>query len=350
MIVGPNGAGKTTLLSSFDFLRTVYLRSLSSAFHFNGGAWGVRNLFATDGEMVEIDFGTDGLVWHLEPGVESSASNGDFKEAVYRDSKALFIKKANNPQFEFDGQEFGANDMAALRKCFEITESKQLGPLVKAIRNSRYYSDYKLGQLLKRGSENTGDVFLCRDGSNAFTVLRNWRDKRSHQSAYEFVRQGIKAAFPDLVEDFTFEVTRQSVSLQFYLRGIKDEIPVTLLPDGVLVGLLHLTALAGAEDHAIIAVDEIENALHPFAIRSVTETMREIAHEKKLTVLLSTHSPVLLDEFKSKPERVFVLRKEKSPIKPLTNIRDRNWLSHFSLGKLFSNEEFGSPFPNTLDQ
>lgn len=349
VVVGPNGAGKTTLLTTIDFLRTAYLRSLGSAFHFNGGAWGVRNLFASDDELVEIDFGTDGLVWHLEPGIESNSSNGDFREVVVKDSIEILVKKANNPKFEFDGQQLNASDMAGLRKSFELTESEQLAPLVNAIRNSRFYSDYKLGQLIHRGSENTGEIFLSRDGTNAFTVLRNWRDKRSHQSAYEFVRKGIKDAFPDLVEDFTFEVTRQSVSLQFYLRGIQDEIPVTLLPDGVLVGLLHLTALAGAEDNAIIAIDEMENALHPYAIRSITETMREIAYKRKLTVLLSTHSPVLLDEFKKKPERVFVLRKGEKPIAPLTELRDPDWLGHFSLGKLFSNEEFGSPRPNTLN-
>jgi predicted ATPase len=87
----------------------------------------------------------------------------------------------------------------------------------------------------------------------------------------------------------------------------------------------------------------MENALHPHAIRSLTSTIREIANKRNLTVVLSTHSPVLLDEFRDDPASVHVLGSDvNNEVTPLSELRDPDWLAHFSLGALYSEQEFGA--------
>ncbi len=114
--------------------------------------------------------------------------------------------------------------------------------------------------------------------------------------------------------------------------------------DGFLVGLLHLTAVAGAAEGAIVAIDEMENQLHPHAIRSILEAMREVSAEKNLTVLLTTHSPVLMNAFKDEPHRFFVTQiSEKPQPTALDKLQDPEWLAHFSLGDLYDRLEIGAP-------
>lgn len=121
-------------------------------------------------------------------------------------------------------------------------------------------------------------------------------------------------------------------------------MPIHLASDGVLVGLLHLTAVASASDGMIIAIEEMENQLHPFAIRTILAAIRERADAENLTVLLTTHSPVLMNEFRDTPEDFLVFEPGPSPsVHRLSEIRDPDWLAHFQLGDLYDRGEFGRP-------
>jgi len=126
------------------------------------------------------------------------------------------------------------------------------------------------------------------------------------------------------------------------LPGVKAPIPAAFTPSGWLTALLHLCAVAGGEPGSLIAIDEVENALHPYAIRKLVECFRDWSEEHDLTVCLATHSPLVLSQFKEEPEQVFVLEhgQETGPV-PLTELYDTDWLARFSLGDLYAHGEFG---------
>ena len=122
-----------------------------------------------------------------------------------------------------------------------------------------------------------------------------------------------------------------------------DGVPAYFTPNGWLTGLLHLCAVASAEPGSLIAIDEVENSLHPYAIRKLIEAFREWAEEHDLTVCLATHSPVVLNEFKEEPERVFVMEPGQATLPvPLSDLCGRDWLAHFSLGDLYEHGDFGN--------
>lgn len=344
VVVGANGAGKTTLLSSFDFLRNVYRQSLGSALYFNGGAWGVRNLLAPLDEHVSVSITVGELSWQILPGVESQSADGEFGEIVAHETTGQLLNRSlYSDKVNYGDRDWTVRDSSALRKVYEAADGHELDSLVDAIVNFRVYSDYRLYQLRQQGSRNQGDLYLSRGGENLFCVLRNWRDKRSSRESYDLVLDGMREAFPDYFENWEFEVSSQNVSLQFLLANVKHDIPVSLMPDGLLVGLLHLTAIAGANPGTLVCLDEMENALHPYAIRSLTSTIREIANKRNLTVVLSTHSPVLLDQFRDEPASVYVLGSDAdNEVTPLSELRDPDWLAHFSLGALYAEQEFGA--------
>ncbi len=349
VLVGPNGSGKTTLLSLTEFWRVAYDRGLASAIDSQGGAWGLRHLLAHDDEYFGLHVTVDNLYWALQPSVRGPSVDPRPGERLLRDLPGqpadLVLERepfSNGYRTNYHpGFTVWDDDRLALRALYDSGQALGLKPFVSAIQAFRFYRSYNGWHLRRNGSPHSSDRVLASRGENAFAVLRNWRDMRDLRPRYEYVLGGLRAAFPEAFADMDFEVAGQTISLRVYQPGLSEAVPLYYMPEGWLTGLLHLTAVAGAEPGSLVAIDEVENSLHPYAIRKLIEAFREWAYEHDLTVCLATHSPVVLDEFKEEPENVFVMEhgQEKLPV-PLTELYDPDWLARFSLGRLFAHGDF----------
>lgn len=344
-LAGPNGAGKTTLIGAFELLRQAYQRGFSAASEAPtlGGAWGFKRLQAPDDEPVSFSLEIGDLRWEADLALLGGAIQDFAAERVYVDNKIVLERYPGKADFSFKGETY-SGDALAIKIAFELTKSQSLRPLVDALQRSRIYRTYQLWNLRQHGSPQSSDLYLHPTGLNVFSVLRNWRDKRDLRKQFDLVIEGLQEAFPDYFEDFDFESAGQSVQLRLYVRGLSEPIPHHLAPDGFLIALLHLCAFIGAQDGALLGIDEIENSLHPSAIRVLLEIFREYAEMRQLTVILPTHSPVVLDTFASTPSQVYVLERngeEQQPV-PLTQHRNPDWLAHFSIGSLYANLDFGA--------
>ena len=124
----------------------------------------------------------------------------------------------------------------------------------------------------------------------------------------------------------------------------KEKLGPTDWAGGFFTALLHLTALASSDQGGVVAIDEPENSLHPVLILALIEAMRDWSAQYDVTVLLGTHSPVVLDCFRKEPDQVYVMEKGKSqhPL-VLTDVKKREWLDHYSLGDLYAQLEVGAP-------
>jgi predicted ATPase len=233
--------------------------------------------------------------------------------------------------------------------------SPQMQQFIRTVNSFIVYGSYALHQLRQGGSQVSTDMQLATNGANAFAVLRNWRDKRSHRSSYDFVVNQVCKAFPGVADEIDFDFAGTITSLRLVDSRRAEGIPVTYAPNGWLAGLLHLMAVAGAGSGGVVMIDEFENSLHPHAIRRLVQAMRNWAAKDQLTVVLAGHSPALLDEFGEQPSQVSVMEpwqpgKPSMPMR-LTDYNDPEWLKHFSLGELYRHEDFGGPkdsLPNAV--
>jgi len=57
-------------------------------------------------------------------------------------------------------------------------------------------------------------------------------------------------------------------------------------------------------------VEEPENGIHPRRIKEIIDYFFNIAEEKGIQVILTTHSTVVIDQFKDLPESIFVFDKK----------------------------------------
>jgi AAA15 family ATPase/GTPase len=106
------------------------------------------------------------------------------------------------------------------------------------------------------------------------------------------------------------------------------ELSATAAPDGVIdLGLIE-SFLSKAETGSLIAVEEPESHKHPLKLVELVEFMARRAVEGKLTLVVTTHSDLILHSLAKlvetgviKPEDVTVYYLERSSEKPWTTAR-----------------------------
>jgi predicted ATPase len=346
-LVGPNGSGKTTLIDVLQLLYDARSRDFTKAIETHGGAYGLRHFDAPPEEPVAFGLRVGSLTWTFHPDVTLGIGGAQIpiRESLSDGEKVLIERQAaggvsrgllldlwrNEDGFMLDiakGAEGAHADVRQLADCVD---------------SYRHYHHYALPNLRREGSSLGGDLRLLEDGRNLFSVLMNWRNRRDYRERWTLVTETLRDCFPGLFEDFSFPIAANIVSCEVHTPRNTTLTPA-LLPDGFLVALLHLCAVASAQPGGVIAIDEPENALHPYAIRRLMDVFREWSDAHDVTILLATHSPVILDTFKELPDKVFVMEPghEVLPVS-LDSIKKRDWLAHFSLGDLYEHLEYGAP-------
>lgn len=232
---------------------------------------------------------------------------------------------------------------AYIRKHLADLEAQSAFASLTQGRSYRAY-DYEIKHIVRYGSTHSPDRALLSSGENVFPLLRNWRDSQKDEERYEFVFSTMREIFPTLGR-IGFEQAGQTVTMTVNDRRWPSDKYVSIASEstGFVTVLLHLCALASANRLDLLTFDEIENSLHPRAIRILVEAMRRRAASHDLRIVLATQSETVLDQFRDEPDHVFVLEpnQDRSP-KRLTDLFSRDYLSQFSLGDLFAHLEFGA--------
>jgi len=345
LLIGANGAGKSTLLHVLKLLRVAYERGLAEAVtQVLGGSGNLRSWGTSEDAPVELGLAIGAASWRLrlvphEGAVDYLADerllDGE-REVFSRDSLGVFL---------YGGERIEPTSQLGLRTLMDRGDHE---PSIRAIaaflRRITVYHDPDLWALRWRGSNTSEDRVLHSRGFNVLALLRRWQQERSNRHRYQFVVEGLNAAFPNTVADLDFQEAGNTLVARFYRPGGELSAPLAAEANGVLQLLLLLCQIAAAEDVSLIAIDEPENGLHPYALRAFLRRARTWATQHQLTVLLATHSTVLLDDLDA-AEQVFVM-KASAPGAPvptaLDRLCDREWLEGFKLGDLYEQGEIGS--------
>jgi predicted ATPase len=342
-IVGPNGSGKTTLLGVLDFLRTASIRGFGKALNAHGGSLLFRHRQAAADEPVRFALTVESARWEAEPSTIGPGIVVPVPERLIVGGQVVAEQRAGEAGVRVLEENKALGDQGFLLTALTSlpqAEGDVMEPLWFAMTTSVLYSFDAFWQLKREGSREGTDTWLDPDGRNAFTVLRNWlAGKREHRPRWEWVRSGLQECFPDLFDDLDFAVAGQTVAAQFYGPQGGDPTPMHLAPNGLLMALLMLCAVASGNQGGIICIDEPENGLHPYAIQRLVAIMRERAEALGLTILLATHSPTLLNEFNHQPDHVFIMEpwQETLPVR-LDQHQNPEWLRNFALGDLYMNQ------------
>lgn len=134
---------------------------------------------------------------------------------------------------------------------------------------------------------------------------------------------------------------REGKGIFFRLSNGGSDISAFQVSDGVLLVLAYLTILHLPQPPRVLLIEEPENSVHPKRLQDVLTILRELVQEQKHTqVILTTHSPYVVDLFK--PDEVTLCRKQEDgsiAVRRLSESKTvREQMDYFTLGEIWTAE------------
>ncbi len=130
---------------------------------------------------------------------------------------------------------------------------------------------------------------------------------------------------------------------QLYLHegGLDQPIPATRLSDGTLRFLAILAALFAPAPPRLLCIEEPELGMHPDALGLLAEVLVDAS--KRMQLLVTTHSDVLLSAFSDRIDSVAVCENAGGGtiLRRLDADRLSFWLSKYKLGEIWRIGEIG---------
>lgn len=316
-LVGANGSGKSNFLDALHLVRDALNGSLDNAMNERGGLSEVRRKSSGHPTNfgIRLEFrlpdGQDGhyafAVGAMPSGgyqvqQEECSIGGAGKGPYFRLEKGQLVKssEATFPAVTPDRLALvSASGLAAFRPAFDALVSMgfyNLNP--KIIRELQKPQD---GRLLKPAGENLASVInhLGRTNPGAIQIIEEYLH------AVVPSVQGVKREAVGPMETLNF---RQDMAGAKYPWSFSAQN----MSDGTLRALGVLTALfQGNTDHSpsIIGIEEPETALHPAASAALREALERASEHTQ--IIVTSHSPDLLDDAKITPEEILVVVSEE---------------------------------------
>lgn len=147
---------------------------------------------------------------------------------------------------------------------------------------------------LMRG-ESYPDRRLRGDCANLSGVLYSlWQDQALQPAIIDFIRS-LPEQDVQGIEFFADRRGRVVLELLESFGGTQRKWSAELLSDGTLRVLAIAAALLSAPSGATLVIEEVDNGVHPSRARQLLSTMRSLAEQRGVRLLLTTHNPALMD-------------------------------------------------------
>ncbi|MFI5454359.1 MAG: AAA family ATPase, partial [Isosphaerales bacterium] len=179
-----------------------------------------------------------------------------------------------------------------------------------------------------------GPPMLNRDGSNLGQYLLSLRE--ASVEAFNDLLDALRFVLP-YARDVQMSIT-QEIERRVYLEMTEEKlkIPGWLLSTGTLRILALLACLRHPDPPLLLVVEEIENGLDPRTIHLLVEEFRAAIAAKKTQIVVTTHSPYLLDLL-DLSHVIVVERVEGELVFTRPNKEKlRDWSKSFAPGRLYT--------------
>ncbi|MEA2710747.1 MAG: hypothetical protein QOF78_3348 [Phycisphaerales bacterium] len=325
VLVGRNGAGKSNFLDALRFVVDSLVNSVDHAIKSRGGIDAVRRLstghprnFAIEMEMNLPDwrsalFGFEiaartagGFVIRRERLIVRNAAAQMVANYAVEDGKLVAQSVENMPPVSID-------------RLYLVNAAglPQFRPVYDALLSMGFYNLNP--EVMKELQSPDAGELLHRDGSNIASVIGRLGETKPR------IKERIKAYLETIVPGIS-EVERVSLgpreTLQFRQRIVGSKHPwkfyAASMSDGTLRALGILVAVTQLAERqnpvSFVGIEEPETALHPAAAGALIDALREAA-AGQTQVVITSHSPDLLDQIEPNRERLLVVASEEGDTK-----------------------------------
>jgi hypothetical protein len=360
VFIGPVGAGKSNVLKAIEFLANATWARPAEAFGpYPHDFWSVRNRAAkTDSEAialevslamqrypeeeatyrVEIAMGKDGpliardVLHRGAPGGGPARTLFDHRlvggspDADPRDAPVIGTQlrkvRAGNPLTE--------DEYYAAHLCDELQLTELYHLEATALRAPSGEGSSRRWAAPGGPGDNTvhSRGALSRSGKGLGAALLSLRDSPATVARYEEIVTEMRGLLPGL-RDLLLPPSPDGTAVGFQYNGESDYHSAFDESDGTLFTLGLLTIIRQSQQPRVLMIEEPETGLHPGRLRWLVDELQDASDPpdggEPTQVLISTHSPYVLDQFVDIPECVRVVERVagRSRVTPLLEVLDR---------------------------
>ena len=309
LIVGPNAAGKSNLLDLFRFLGDISRKGggLAAALESRGGLSRARCLFARNnhkGElaiMVDLRDGED--EWRYELAIKGKKGGHNHpivvREIVTRNGRELLSRPDANDDRD--------PDQLTQTHLEQISANQEFRPIAEYFAKVNYF--HLVPQMIRY--PQAGGASPRAFGSSMIADM-NATPVRTRQAWFRRIERALQSAVPGF-ETLRLEVDKagQPHLIAGYRnwRRNPSEQNETDFSDGTLrlIGLLW-TIISSPANGGVLLLEEPELSLNAAVVQKLASLLAMAQRGTSMQVILSTHSPELLDDEGIRPGEVLVLQ------------------------------------------
>lgn len=313
VLVGRNGAGKSNFLDALRFLADSLNTSLDHAIKFRGGIDAVRRRSTGHPRNFAIALEMRLDEWSLASYAFEIAARPSagfvvrHEHLAVRDGSGRTVAAYRVEDGQVSNSDTETMPPASIDRLYLVNAAGL--PKFRAVYDGlRSMGFYNLNpEAMKELRAPDAGELLHRDGANVASVIgRMTTDKPNLKTR---VKEYLSTIVPEVREfervplgpretlEFRQEVEGASHPWKFYAASMSDG---TLRALGTLIAVTQL-----AERHdpvRLVAIEEPETALHPAAAAALMNALEEATGHTQ--VLVTTHSPELLDNFREELGRL----------------------------------------------
>lgn len=364
IFIGANGSGKSNVLDAIELLHSAP-KNISSPMREGGGTpewiWkgtgeGYNSNTAVVEAIVHYPYGTvegnrnirymfsfsspNMLFEQRDEVIENEAPINENEEIPYfyyhyNNGRPVINVDNGNRSLKREDVDFESSILSQRKDPDVYPEITYIGSQLEAI---RLYRKWNFGRKTPARSPERTDAqnrYLEADYSNWILVLNRLSNNMHTKRKIEGYLKDLKAG----ITGYNMYVSQGTI--QFFLEENGVSIPSARLSDGTIHFLCLLTMLCDPTPPPVICIEEPEIGLHPDMISKVADLIMEAS--KVCQIIVSTHSPFLVDYFTDTPEDVVVVENNdgSSYMSRLSKAELLPWLEKYSLGDLWVKGEIG---------
>ena len=336
-VVGPNSSGKTNLLAALRFLSNIAWFGLAAA----SENWGGPERYFRSGTekasfKLTFEFEEHQIQYMVSLRKESCASDRHKRDTVASDALAYPTGNrafVDSEDFMIDGQ-----PVPITTEMTTETDSLRLGGCVKSfldpgsevqpapgheVRDTLFYLEHQLVRIAMESIRyihpnpkkmlERADRYDPDHGTGFFQHAGRFSDQQL-DAVVDRIRPIMAAVVPE-IPNLSYQRMGLGTEVVFYsdtpVRGASGIYSHEQFSEGTLRLLGMLFDLATLpRDTSVVLIEEPETFLQASVVRSLPSLLAEVAMNRDVQMIISTHSPELIDSELVLPSQVLMLRSE----------------------------------------
>jgi predicted ATPase len=350
VLIGPNGSGKSNLLRVLKFLKEAvisedvesqavsafeqsihslgHLRILDGSVHPPGIIHFGFDFKSIDGQPSSIHYDFDlkaqdnhhVFKWgeNLKEGGGAHPKNRPpyvyFQQSGSPVGTISFFKDEKKREIQLDNLDTLPSNRLALNAIPELLEEKGLSPdltpvykvrrrLIEGMSGWRFYNANDMNLKDIRESEpkiGPADLHVSSSGKNLPIVFHNLYQQ--YVDFEERINDAMRSVLPGTSKIRAIPSGRLRLTIEWHMEGMGERFYLSDMSDGSVRMLCWAITLLSPEPPTLLVIDEPEVGLHPAWMKTLAEWI--LSSAEKTQVIVTTHSPDLLDHFTDRPQDI----------------------------------------------